>query len=100
MAQNQSACRPQPFAFRCDLPGGIWAYQFQAAGQESDVSEKNACIRAAAAKCIPALHGLHRGKSVDPKWKAVWIKNKFLRAMVLLELGGRIHKACSRLFAE
>jgi tetratricopeptide (TPR) repeat protein len=30
-------------------------------------------------------------KAVDRKWKAVWIENEFLRAMVLPELGGRIH---------
>ena len=30
-------------------------------------------------------------KPVDRKWKAVWIQNEFLRAMVLPELGGRIH---------
>jgi len=28
---------------------------------------------------------------VDRKWKAVWIENEFLRAMVLPEIGGRIH---------
>jgi len=28
---------------------------------------------------------------VDRRWKAVWIENEFLRAMVLPELGGRIH---------
>ncbi len=28
---------------------------------------------------------------VDRKWQAVWIENEFLRAMVLPELGGRIH---------
>jgi tetratricopeptide (TPR) repeat protein len=27
----------------------------------------------------------------DRRWKAVWIENEFLRAMVLPELGGRIH---------
>ncbi|MBI5384485.1 MAG: DUF5107 domain-containing protein [Verrucomicrobia bacterium] len=30
-------------------------------------------------------------KPVDHRWKAVWIENEFLRAMVLPELGGRIH---------
>jgi tetratricopeptide (TPR) repeat protein len=30
-------------------------------------------------------------KPVDRRWKAVWIENEFLRAMVLPELGGRIH---------
>ncbi len=30
-------------------------------------------------------------KPVDHWWKAVWIENEFLRAMVLPELGGRIH---------
>ena len=30
-------------------------------------------------------------KPVDRKWKAVWIENEFLRALVLPELGGRIH---------
>jgi tetratricopeptide (TPR) repeat protein len=30
-------------------------------------------------------------KPVDRKWKAVWIENEFIRAMVLPELGGRIH---------
>ena len=30
--------------------------------------------------------------SVDRKWKAIWIENKFLRALVLPELGGRIHR--------
>ena len=30
-------------------------------------------------------------KPVDRKWQAVWIENEFLRAMVLPELGGRIH---------
>lgn len=30
-------------------------------------------------------------KPVQRKWKAVWIENEFLRAMVLPELGGRIH---------
>jgi hypothetical protein len=28
---------------------------------------------------------------VDHKWKAVWIENEFIRAMVLPEIGGRIH---------
>src|SRR5437899_8103269 len=28
---------------------------------------------------------------IDRVWKAVWIENEFLRAMVLPELGGRIH---------
>jgi tetratricopeptide (TPR) repeat protein len=28
---------------------------------------------------------------VNRKWKAIWIENEFLRAMVLPELGGRIH---------
>ena len=31
-------------------------------------------------------------KPVDRKWKAVWIENEFLRALVLPELGGRIHR--------
>src|ERR1700689_3965411 len=30
-------------------------------------------------------------KPVDRKWKAIWIENEFLRALVLPELGGRIH---------
>ena len=30
-------------------------------------------------------------KAVDRKWKAVWIENEFIRAMVLPEIGGRIH---------
>src|SRR5689334_15397469 len=30
-------------------------------------------------------------KPVERRWKAVWIENKFIRAMVLPELGGRIH---------
>ena len=30
-------------------------------------------------------------KPVDRTWKAVWIENEFLRAMVLPEIGGRIH---------
>lgn len=30
-------------------------------------------------------------KPVDREWKAVWIENEFLKAMVLPELGGRIH---------
>ncbi|HXC99759.1 MAG TPA: DUF5107 domain-containing protein [Verrucomicrobiae bacterium] len=30
-------------------------------------------------------------KPVDRKWKAVWIENQFIRAMVLPEIGGRIH---------
>ncbi len=30
-------------------------------------------------------------KSINRKWKAVWIENEFLRAMVLPEIGGRIH---------
>src|SRR5215472_14566614 len=30
-------------------------------------------------------------KPVNRKWKAIWIENEFLRAMVLPELGGRIH---------
>src|SRR5580765_8644155 len=29
-------------------------------------------------------------QKVDRKWKAVWIENEFIRAMVLPELGGRI----------
>ena len=29
----------------------------------------------------------------DRKWKAVWLENKFLRVMVLPEIGGRIHVA-------
>jgi hypothetical protein len=27
----------------------------------------------------------------DRKWKAVWIENKFVRVMILPEIGGRIH---------
>jgi tetratricopeptide (TPR) repeat protein len=30
-------------------------------------------------------------RPVNRKWKAIWIENEFLRAMVLPELGGRIH---------
>jgi tetratricopeptide (TPR) repeat protein len=30
-------------------------------------------------------------KPVDRKWKAVWIENEFVRAMILPEIGGRIH---------
>jgi tetratricopeptide (TPR) repeat protein len=30
-------------------------------------------------------------KPVDRTWKAVWIENEFIRAMVLPEIGGRIH---------
>lgn len=30
-------------------------------------------------------------QAVDRKWQAVWIENEFLRAMVLPEIGGRIH---------
>ena len=30
-------------------------------------------------------------KPVDRQWTAIWIENEFLRAMVLPELGGRIH---------
>jgi tetratricopeptide (TPR) repeat protein len=30
-------------------------------------------------------------KPVDRKWRAIWIENEFLSAMVLPELGGRIH---------
>ncbi len=30
-------------------------------------------------------------KAVDHKWKAVWIENEFIRAMLLPEIGGRIH---------
>src|SRR6266581_4697386 len=30
-------------------------------------------------------------KPVDRQWKAVWIENEFIRAMVLPEIGGRIH---------
>ncbi|HTA31259.1 MAG TPA: DUF5107 domain-containing protein, partial [Candidatus Cybelea sp.] len=30
-------------------------------------------------------------RPVDRKWKAVWIENEFIRAMVLPEIGGRIH---------
>ncbi len=30
-------------------------------------------------------------KPVDRRWRAVWIENEYLRAMVLPELGGRIH---------
>jgi len=30
-------------------------------------------------------------KPVDREWTAVWIENEFIRAMVLPELGGRIH---------
>ena len=30
-------------------------------------------------------------KPVGRKWKAVWIENEFIRAMVLPEIGGRIH---------
>jgi tetratricopeptide (TPR) repeat protein len=30
-------------------------------------------------------------KPIDRRWKAVWIENEFIRAMVLPELGGRIH---------
>jgi len=30
-------------------------------------------------------------KPVDRKWQAVWIENEFIRALVLPEIGGRIH---------
>src|SRR6266542_4203423 len=30
-------------------------------------------------------------KPVDRKWKAVWIENDYIRALVLPEIGGRIH---------
>ncbi len=30
-------------------------------------------------------------KPVDRAWKAIWIENEFLRALVLPEIGGRIH---------
>jgi tetratricopeptide (TPR) repeat protein len=30
-------------------------------------------------------------KPVDRKWKTIWIENEFIRAMVLPEIGGRIH---------
>src|SRR2546425_81725 len=30
-------------------------------------------------------------KPVDRRWKAVWIENEFIRAMVLPEIGGRVH---------
>ncbi|HXB60337.1 MAG TPA: DUF5107 domain-containing protein [Candidatus Acidoferrales bacterium] len=30
-------------------------------------------------------------RPVDRKWKAVWIENEFIRALVLPEIGGRIH---------
>jgi tetratricopeptide (TPR) repeat protein len=30
-------------------------------------------------------------RPVDRKWKAIWIENEFIRAMVLPEIGGRIH---------
>jgi tetratricopeptide (TPR) repeat protein len=30
-------------------------------------------------------------KPIDRKWKAIWIENEFIRAMVLPETGGRIH---------
>jgi tetratricopeptide (TPR) repeat protein len=30
-------------------------------------------------------------KPVDRKWQAIWIENEFIRALVLPEIGGRIH---------
>ncbi len=30
-------------------------------------------------------------KPVDRSWKAIWIENEFLRALILPEIGGRIH---------
>ncbi|HXS67479.1 MAG TPA: DUF5107 domain-containing protein, partial [Candidatus Polarisedimenticolia bacterium] len=30
-------------------------------------------------------------KPIERKWKAVWIENEFIRALVLPEIGGRIH---------
>src|SRR5580698_3882401 len=30
-------------------------------------------------------------RPVERKWTAVWIENEFIRAMVLPEIGGRIH---------
>jgi tetratricopeptide (TPR) repeat protein len=30
-------------------------------------------------------------KPVDRKWKAIWIENEFIRALILPEIGGRIH---------
>ena len=30
-------------------------------------------------------------KTVDRKWSAVWIENKFIRVLILPEIGGRIH---------
>src|SRR5579859_2691795 len=30
-------------------------------------------------------------KPVNRKWKAIWIENEFIRALVLPEIGGRIH---------
>ena len=29
--------------------------------------------------------------AVDRKWKAIWIENRYIRALVLPEIGGRIH---------
>src|SRR5258706_13111748 len=45
-------------------------------------------------------------KPVDRKWKAVWIENEFIRAMVLPEIGGGIHvlqdktKGCDVLYPQ
>src|SRR5664279_2389404 len=30
-------------------------------------------------------------KPVDRKWKAIWIENEFICALILPEIGGRIH---------
>ena len=52
---------------------------------------RKACIRAVAGKFIRCRSRTHCGKPVERKWKAIWIENEFLRAMVLPEIGGRIH---------
>src|ERR1035438_5861937 len=31
-------------------------------------------------------------KPIARKWKAIWIENEFIRALVLPEIGGRIHR--------
>ncbi|MGH7941830.1 MAG: DUF5107 domain-containing protein, partial [Limisphaerales bacterium] len=39
---------------------------------------------------LPVTDRIREGR-VDRKWKAVWIENRYLRVLILPEIGGRIH---------
>jgi hypothetical protein len=71
----------------------IWSFPLTCPRRRTKIrcSWRSGFIKAAAAKFIRCPLRIASRKSRGPKWKAVWIENEFLRAMVLPEIGGRIH---------